>query len=397
MRQRSLIFVASILVVFAWFVSDAESVRAEKATLQDKIKKERSHLQQLKQEIQETKKQHQKTQQQHDAVLQSIETLDRELHQKRKEYDAISRDIRKTDRELEKLGHKASLLKASLQRREHSVKTRLRRLYMEGQRGWFRPLLSSGSYSQFQRRLTYLSSLANWEQALLARYQADMDQFARLKEQQARVRKTLLRNRKRTAKNLEVMKGIKGKKQVVLTSLKRQTRSHEQTLSALQRAEERKESLLDTLRQSSQKADRGTKHRVVSLLKKGKLLWPADGTVVAKFGRQKHPTFNTFINKKGIEIQTREGSEIRAVFGGNVVFADWLKGYGLVLILDHHNGFFSFYAHASTLRVTQGDDVASGEIIGETGASGLTDKTILYFELRKGTQPLDPQKWLVQR
>ncbi len=397
MRQRSLIVGASILVVFAWFVSDAESVRAEKATLQDKIKQERSHLQQLKQEIQETKKQHKKTQQQHDAVLQSIETLDRELHQKRKEYDAISRDIRKTDRELEKLGHKASLLKASLQRREQSVKTRLRRLYMEGQRGWFRPLLSSGSYSQFQRRLTYLSSLANWEQALLARYQADMDQFARLKEQQARVRKTLLRNRKRTAKNLEVMKGIKGKKQVVLTSLKRQTRSHEQTLSALQRAEERKESLLDTLRQSSQKADRGTKHRVVSLLKKGKLLWPADGTVVAKFGRQKHPTFNTFINKKGIEIQTREGSEIRAVFGGNVVFADWLKGYGLVLILDHHNGFFSFYAHASTLSVTQGDEVASGEIIGETGASGLTDKTILYFELRKGTQPLDPQKWLVQR
>jgi len=397
MKRRSLIFVGVLFFILPWIVMGGGSAWAEKATLQDKIQKERSNLQQLKQEIQETKKQHKKTQRKHDAVLQSIETLDQELHQKRKAYGAISREIRKTDRELEKLTHKASLLKASLQQREQSVKTRLRRLYMEGQSGWFRPLLSSGSYSQFQRRLTYLSSLASWEQELLSRYQADMDQFVQLKAQQARVRKTLLRNRQRTAKNLEVMKGIKGKKQAVLTSLKRQTRSHEQALSALQRAEERKESLLDTLLQSSQKAGTGSKKRVVSLLKKGELLWPAEGTVVAAFGRQKHPTFNTFINKKGIEIQTREGSEIRAVFGGNVVFADWLKGYGLVLILDHHNGFFSFYAHASTLVVAQGDDVASGDVIGQTGASGLTDKTILYFELRKGTQPLDPQKWLVQR
>jgi septal ring factor EnvC (AmiA/AmiB activator) len=268
---------------------------------------------------------------------------------------------------------------------------------MEGQSGWFRPLLSSGTYSQFQRRLAYLSSLANWEKELLARYQADMEQFAKLKEQQASVRQSLLRNKQRTENHLEVMRGIKGKKQVVLTSLQRQTRSHEQTLSALQRAEEQKESLLDDLLKSSQTADRERQKRAVSILKKGGLLWPADGQVVASFGRQKHPTFNTFINKKGIEIETVEGSAIKAVFGGNVVFADWLKGYGLVVILDHHNGFFSFYAHASNLIVQPGDDVVSGETIGHTGASGLTDKNILYFELRKGTKPVDPQKWLVKR
>jgi len=109
----------------------------------------------------------------------------------------------------------------------------------------------------------------------------------------------------------------------MLTSLKRQTRSHEQTLSTLHHAEERKESLLDTLRQSSEKTDSRHTRRAVSLLKKGRLLWPADGPVVAPFGRQKHPRFNTFVNKKGIEIQTRDGSAIKAVFGGNVVFADW--------------------------------------------------------------------------
>lgn len=396
--MRGSFLLAMSLLLFSWCVMPEEGhVWAKQASLEDKIQRERSHLQQLKQEIQETKQQHEKTQKKHDAVLHSIETLDRELHQKQKESTAISREIRKTDRELEKLNRKARQMKTSLQRRELAVKTRLRRLYMEGQRGWFRPLLSSDSYSQFQRRLTYLSSLANWEQDLLAQYEQDIAQFAELQNQQARVRQALLRNKQRTEKNLKVMKDIKGKKQVVLTSLKQQTRSHEETLSALQRAEERKESLLDQLRESSEKAVSRSPTRAVSILKKGGLFWPAEGRIVASFGRQKHPTFNTFINKKGIEIQTREGSAIKAAFGGNVVFADWLKGYGLVVILDHHNGFFSFYAHASNLVVKQGDDVVSGEVIGRTGASGLTDKSILYFELRKGTQPVDPQQWLVKR
>ena len=224
-----------------------------------------------------------------------------------------------------------------------------------------------------------------------------MEEFLELKEEHARIRTTLLQSKQRTVKNLKAIRGLKGKKQVILTSLRRQTRTHEQALTTLEGAEERKESLLDNLLQSSKKADPKTKRRIVSILKKGALLWPVDGRVVAFFGRQKHPTFNTYISKKGIEIEAREGSAIKAVFGGNVVFADWLKGYGLVVILDHHNGFFSFYAHASKLLVQRDDGVAGGDVIGHTGASGLTDKTILYFELRKGTRPVDPQKWLVRR
>ena len=373
---------------FAW---------AEKPSLREKIKQERSNLKQLKQEIQEAKKQQEATQKRHDSVLASVESLDRKVHQKRKDYDAIRHEIGKTDRELEKINQKANQLKVSLQRREQAVKTRLRRLYMEGQSGWFQSLLSFHSYAQFQRRMTYLSSLTSWEQNVVAHYKDDMKQFLKLKEDRARIRSVLLRNKERTAKKLNVMRGIKGNKQAILTSLKHQTLTHGQALATLERAEERKEFLLDNLLQSSKKYDPESKKRVVSFLKKGKLLWPVDGRVVAFYGRQKHPMFNTYVNKKGIEIETREGSEIKAVFGGNVVFADWLKGYGLVAILDHRNGFFSFYAHASKLVVQRDDDVASGEVIGHTGASGLTDKTILYFELRKGTQPVDPQKWLVRR
>ena len=82
---------------------------------------------------------------------------------------------------------------------------------------------------------------------------------------------------------------------------------------------------------------------------------------------------------------------------GTVAYADWLKGYGLVLILDHANGFFSLYAHASKLLSKVGEQVRAGQVIGETGDTGLTGDSTLYFELREGTDPVDPLIWLSKR
>jgi septal ring factor EnvC (AmiA/AmiB activator) len=113
--------------------------------------------------------------------------------------------------------------------------------------------------------------------------------------------------------------------------------------------------------------------------------------VLTYFGRQKHPTFNTYVQRKGIEIKTLEGSAIHAVMPGTVVYADWLKGYGLVIILDHANGFFSLYAHASKILTSVGAQVASGQAIGETG------ENTLYFEVREGTEAVDPLQWLARR
>ena len=116
------------------------------------------------------------------------------------------------------------------------------------------------------------------------------------------------------------------------------------------------------------------------------------------FGRQKHPTFNTYVQRKGIEIRTVEGSAIHAVMAGTVAYADWLKGYGLVIILDHANGFFSLYARTtSKILTTVGAVVASGQAISETGDTGMTGENTLYFELREGTEPVDPLQWLARR
>jgi septal ring factor EnvC (AmiA/AmiB activator) len=172
-------------------------------------------------------------------------------------------------------------------------------------------------------------------------------------------------------------------------------------LGELERSASRIDSLLKELeqRKRAQQAQPSRPHarRDGAQPGRGALPWPADGEVVSQFGRQRHPTFATYIERKGIEIRTDEGSAIRAVMPGSVAYADWLKGYGLVLILDHQNGFFSLYAHASKLLAKVGDQVQTGQVIGETGDTGMAGENMLYFELREGAEPVDPMPWLAKR
>ena len=367
------------------------------ASLQEKIEKEKQTLQRLKQEIRKTRKQRDQSRKEQAEVLQSIERLDRQLHKERREATSINREIKQIDRELDKIDVQLTGLRSDMRDKHVVIGTRLKRLYMEGRAGWVSPLVAATSYAQFQRRLLYLSSLATWERNLFEEYQRQVAQSERLHAKQAKIRESLVVRKSRVDKKLGVMRDVKSKKRAVLASIKKTTRSREQMLLMLNQRENRKETLLKAMEQRSQIAAGQIKKRTTDVFRRGALLWPADGDLVGFFGRQKHPTFDTYVRKKGIEIASKEGSAIRAVSGGHVVYADWLRGYGLVVIMDHGNNYFTFYAHASKLLVKEGETVAKGAVLGETGSSGLTNRSILYFELRKGTKPVNPLRWLAKR
>ncbi len=365
--------------------------------LQGKIDKARQTLDQLKQTIETTQQQRDQTRKDHGAVLQALERLDRRLHKERDEAEAINRDIARLDQTMNTIGAQLLTLRSQMDDRMAVLATRLRRLYMEGRAGWFRPLLAADSYTQFQRRVVYLATLAAWERQALVTHRRDMERIEHLRAQQVNARETLLSKRDRVGKTLQGIKEVKSQKKTVLASIAKQTQSHEESLSVLKQSESRKETLLNALHQRGRMSAADPGKRVPGSFRKGALLWPAEGRLVGAFGRQKHPTFDTYVEKKGIEIATSDGMVIRAVSDGDVVYADWLKGYGLVVILDHGENYFTFYAHASRLLVTQGEAVARGAVLGNTGSSGLTDRVVLYFELRKGTRPVNPLGWFAKR
>ncbi len=128
-------------------------------------------------------------------------------------------------------------------------------------------------------------------------------------------------------------------------------------------------------------------------LKVGGLGWPASGNLLARFGGQ----LPDGRPSQGVLIGAPVGSAVTAVADGTVVFSEWMTGYGLILIIDHGNGYMSLYAHNESLLRDAGDAVKKGDAIAKVGSSGGWGTSALYFELRKGGAPVDPSSWLQRR
>jgi septal ring factor EnvC (AmiA/AmiB activator) len=130
---------------------------------------------------------------------------------------------------------------------------------------------------------------------------------------------------------------------------------------------------------------------------RGQLPWPIEGRVVEGFGRQVHPRFGTETFRTGVSIEATEGAVIRAVFAGVVAYRGWLKGYGNLIVLDHGEGYYTLYAHASEFLVEEGDTVTAAQGIARVGDTGSLAGPRLYFEVRHQGRPEDPREWLKRR
>jgi len=126
---------------------------------------------------------------------------------------------------------------------------------------------------------------------------------------------------------------------------------------------------------------------------KGRLTLPVKGTIVERFGRHKHPEFNSFTFSNGISVTAPAGTPIHAVFDGEVIFADYFKGYGNMIIVDHGGGFFSLYAHAASVAKKVGSKVARNDVLASVGDVDSSKGSLLYFELRYQGKPVDPAPW----
>ncbi len=127
---------------------------------------------------------------------------------------------------------------------------------------------------------------------------------------------------------------------------------------------------------------------------RGRLPWPTRGRVVTRFGTHVHPRYGTRVEQKGIEIAAEAQAAILAVAAGKVAYAGWLGGYGRTVILDHGQGDFTLYAHASHIDVAPGEVVASGQTVARVGDTDSLKGSCLHFEIRRGQEAVDPLGWL---
>ena len=388
------------LVVIAGSVSTL-SVSAENDTpqmLDKEIHREQRALEKLKGEIERKRKKMGEAVEEGESILRFLQKLDDRLIISRQERYTVNTQLKRKDRELEQITNQMDELNSRIRARRSSIRARLRVQYMQGRLGYLKTLLAAESLAEFQRRFQYLSAISQREFDLIETHKEDVARLEEVKRSRRVARKEMLDLKQLADRKLKDIKSRKREKQRFLARITQQKETYERAVSELERSAARVDSLVKELEQRRRVArarvapPRSSVGRV-----KGALPWPASGKVVSFFGRQKHPNFETYIDRKGIEIRTKEGAEIKAVMPGTVAYADWLKGYGMVLILDHPNGFFSLYAHASKLLTTVDAKVQAGEVIGEAGDTGMTGEPTLYFELRDGADPVDPLRWLAKR
>lgn len=395
--MRRAVVAMAVCAVALW--SDWSSARAAGSDpITEKIEQERKTLEQLKDKIEEKRKRADEAEKKRESVLQGIQSLDERLVRHRQDHQEITKKLRKKDREIQEITEQLAAMRGSIQERREAILARLRVQYMEGRLGYVKALWVSDSFGDFQRRRQYLSAVSQKDYELLNAFRADVSRMEQAERQRAEARAGMVAFKESIEKKLGEIRSLQKEKRAYLTKITQEKDSYYRAVEELERSASRVDSLLRELEARRRAlAMRPSTAPAVPRGAKGALPWPADGQVVSYFGRQKHPTFNTYVQRKGIEIRTTEGSFIHAVMPGTVVYADWLKGYGLVIILDHANGFFSLYAHASKILTKVGEQVAEGHPIGETGDTGMTGENTLYFELREGAEPVDPLQWLAKR
>ncbi len=393
--MRPCAFLLCFLVIWSCWTA---IVVAANDPISKKIERERKTLEQLKGKIEEKKKRADEAEKKRESVLQGIQSLDKRLIRHRQEHRNISKKLRKKDREIKDITKQLDTIRTSIQKRRDAILARLRVQYMEGRFGYMKALLAADSYGDFQRRRQYLSALSQRDYELLSAFRTDMARMEQAEYQRAEARAGMVAFKKNIERKLGDIRALQKEKKTYLAKITQEKDASNRMVEELKRSASRVDGLLRELEDRRRAlARRPPTVPPPSRGSKGALPWPAEGQVVSFFGRQKHPTFDTYVQRKGIEIKTPEGSVIHAVMAGTVVYADWLKGYGLVIILDHANGFFSLYAHASKILTKVGDKVKEGNPIGETGDTGMIGENTLYFELREGAKAVDPLLWLAKR
>jgi septal ring factor EnvC (AmiA/AmiB activator) len=274
---------------------------------------------------------------------------------------------------------------------------RLVALYKFGDAGMPQLLFSSRSYEDFMSARHYLTSILEQDRQLVDDYRKRKtvvgDYRRQLKEDEQELQSL---KKKTEQKKTEIQTDLLRKGRL-LDSVRQEKQIHLAAIKELETASAQLQGLVNRLEKELQ--EKAKEKTFFSPGKgfgglRGKLPFPVRGRILSTFGKNENPKFNTFTVQKGIEIEAPLGAGIRAVYDGRVLYSDWFKGYGRILIIDHGEGFYTLSGHASSLLKGVGEEVRTGEVVALIGDTGSLKGPCLYFEVRQRGKPLDPLEWL---
>lgn len=366
----------SVLPVLAEQPVDADAARAELKQTEGEIARLKKLLGTLKQEM--------------SGLEGDLRKSESEIGRLRRESGEIEQQIREGETRLQDLRQQAAELQLALEAQQEQIARQVRAAYMAGRQDYLKMVLNQDDPARVARMLRYYGDVNRARVEEISRYTQTIEQVRQASAQIAEQQTVLQKDRESLALRQREMQAEQDKRNQVLASLRGRSQSQQQQINS--REAERAE--LAALIKKLDEAITSIPTPAGSLpfaQARGKLPLPVSGQIKARFGSQRGA--DARLKWDGLLIGAREGAPVHAIHGGRVVFADWLRGSGLLLILDHGNGYLSLYGHNQSLLREVGSWVQPGEAIATVGSSGGQGEAALYFSIRHRGQPLDPAAW----
>ncbi|MCP3943554.1 MAG: peptidoglycan DD-metalloendopeptidase family protein [Desulfobacteraceae bacterium] len=323
-------------------------------------------------------------------VIEGLNAIDYGLNQARLRSRALSQEVKDLEIKNAKIHESRTTLKAQIDKEQVYAGQRLNALYRMGMIGRLDIVGESSSVFDFFLTQNAMKQVINSDLQILEQQARDLKKLSRMEvklsqqvkekiDLEAELNFQIRIKEKETSKKEAILYEVQGKKklaQAVLASLKVSARDLDERLNLMNKKGQLFIDDSSFLRQ------------------KGRLQIPVKGKIVSKFGPSKNGDYKAFTFQSGIDIKAERGEPVRSVFKGEVMFAQWLKGYGNLMIINHGDNYYTLYAHVEEIFKKKGEIVDTGEVIATAGDTGSVKGLLLHFEVRHHGKPINPLPWI---
>lgn len=396
---------AAALLILVTVASAGAQQPAQKPRPSDDLKTEQRRLQETQRQLNEERAKAAEAKKRETSLLAELDTIDKSLAEKKSEVGKLDARIDRAEGDLKALRGDLGKLAGRRSEQEEQLMRRLRALYkVQAQGGAIPVLLGDDDPMRRSAATRSLANLAAVDARLIDEFRTTSD---RLEDRKRRVevrQAELATLRVEAGREQAEVDREAAKRRALLARVREDRAYHERMVGELSEAAKRLESFIRELQEKQRRVAKAPPPKpgieppspgFATL--RGRLPWPTEGKIVAAFGAQVHPRFGTRTYRNGVDIEAAQGTDVGAVYPGNVLYTGWFKGYGNLIILDHGNDYYTLYAHVADILVKEGDDVRQGQKIATVGDTGALTGPRLYFEVRYQGKPQDPEQWLRQQ
>ena len=350
-------------------------------------------LKQLRAKVIKIQKQISAQQTEKNSVERALKKLDGRVAGLGHKMAALNQDVKQYNMELARLGGEKKRVLAQLGASREALYEQIRTAYRMGQQPQLKMLLNQENPTFVSRMTVYFRYVSQAQGRVITQAQTLVDQLDSVEHELSSAAAGLKAAKVQLLAEQNELEQLREQREQVIETLARSIQQDQSALSRTQQDQRVLEKLLSELSSVLEDVPELSQESRPFKTLKGKLIRPVKGRVSVTFGSSKN---RSGLRWSGILIDTPAGTSVRAVSHGQVVFAEWLRGYGYLIILDHGQEYLSLYGYNQSLEREVGDWVLPGETIALTGSSGGQKKTGLYFELRHKGKPMSPIAWITK-